>query len=297
MSARSVANVSINLGMLNIPCKLYLSASQEDISLNLLSPDGKKLSQQYVDPDGKVIPREDMLRGYKVGEDEYVTFTSEEVKSLQSDGTAVELKRFIPSSQLPQVYIEKGFYVKPDPKQYADKQYILLSKILKKKNLTAIGTWVNRGKNKLIAVSSYNDGIIMYQLYFKNEVRGFDLNLKTVNISDQEMTMAEMLVSAMTEDNHDLGQYEDDWNNRIHQAIESKKNNGAVIAPIQVSNTTGSLDLIDKLKAMLDQQKAILETQKNESEKPVEPVIPTVEIPTTPPPAKRRSKKSLDKTA
>ena len=290
-SARSVANVSITLGLLNIPSKLYLSASSEDFSFKQLSPSGERLTQQYVDPNGVVVSREEMTRGYEINKDEFVIFSQEEIKTLQSDGTAIQLNKFIPMEKLPSVYIEKAYYVKPDPKQFADKQYSLIAKILKKKNLVAIGTWVFRGKDKLVALAAHEDGLILYQLYFKNEVRGFDLSLRSVNISEPEMQMAELLVSTMTDENHDLGQYQDHWNVRVNEAVENKRN-GTVVSTALPQRKDNSVDLFEALKQMLAGQ-----NNKTAELAPAPIPVPLQEVtPVQVEKKKRSTKKNVDKS-
>ncbi len=83
--ARAVAGATVSFGLVSIPVKVY-SATQAStwISFNLLhSKCGSRLKQQYICPrDSEIVNREDMVKGYEFAKDQYVTFTSEELKAL-----------------------------------------------------------------------------------------------------------------------------------------------------------------------------------------------------------------------
>src|SRR5574340_377495 len=89
MAARALASVSISFGLVSIPVKLYTATQSHTISFNLLhKADGSRLKQQYIClKDAAVVERADMIKGYEFAKDQYVTFTAEELKALEEQGT------------------------------------------------------------------------------------------------------------------------------------------------------------------------------------------------------------------
>src|SRR3954449_1513288 len=105
MSARSIASGTISFGLVSIPVKLF-SASQSTaaISFNLLHAKcGSRLKQQYICPreDNVVVQRDEMVKGYEFAKDRYVTFTPEELKSLEEKSTQqIEIAEFVPAEKI-----------------------------------------------------------------------------------------------------------------------------------------------------------------------------------------------------
>src|SRR6185436_11807661 len=102
--ARAIAGATISFGLVSIPVKLY-SATQASagVSFNLLHAKcGSRVKQQYICPrDNELVPREDMVKGYEVSKDQYVTFTPEELKALEERATeTIDIAQFVPVASI-----------------------------------------------------------------------------------------------------------------------------------------------------------------------------------------------------
>src|SRR5688500_10561725 len=99
MAARAISSATISFGLVSIPVKLYTTTeSSGQISFNMLHQCGTRVKQQYWCPqDQKVVPREEIVKGYEFGKGKYVTFTSEELKALEAESSElIEIKEFLP---------------------------------------------------------------------------------------------------------------------------------------------------------------------------------------------------------
>src|ERR1044071_10373954 len=87
MAARAIASGVISFGLVSIPVKLYTAASSEQVRFNMLdSRHGVRVKQQYISPaDGKVMEKEEIIKGYEYARDQFVTFSDEELKALEAD--------------------------------------------------------------------------------------------------------------------------------------------------------------------------------------------------------------------
>ena len=115
---RSIGSLTISFGLVAIPVKLYTATqSTGQISFNLLHKEcGSRLRQQYVClKEGKIVERDDMVKGYEFAKDQYVAFSPEEIKTLEEVGThAVESSEFVPIESVDPVYFDKTYYLAPD---------------------------------------------------------------------------------------------------------------------------------------------------------------------------------------
>src|ERR1700735_5010521 len=116
--ARPIAGATISFGLVSIPVRLYpATQSSAAISFNLLhKKDGSRLKQQYICPrDGEIVSRDEMIKGYEFAKDQYVTFTPEELKSLEEKASSqIEISEFVPSDKIDPVYFDKPYYLGPE---------------------------------------------------------------------------------------------------------------------------------------------------------------------------------------
>src|SRR5262245_3947704 len=100
MAARSTGSGTLAFGMVSIPVRIYPTAeSAGSVSFDLIHKTcGTHVKRQYYCPrDHEVLSPEDMVKGYEVSKGRYVTFTDEELKSLeQASDRTIEVVEFVP---------------------------------------------------------------------------------------------------------------------------------------------------------------------------------------------------------
>lgn len=86
---KAIANTTISFGMVRIPVQvLQAIETKSDVTFKLAGPEGEPLTQQYVDPDGNVVARDDMQRGQFVGGD-FFPISKDDLKAIE-DSTKIE---------------------------------------------------------------------------------------------------------------------------------------------------------------------------------------------------------------
>src|SRR5947209_20131636 len=182
MAARSIASLTISFGLVTIPVKLY-SATQASagVSFNLLHKTcGSRLRQQYIcQKEGVVVERSDMVKGYEFAKDQYVTFTTEEMKELEEEGThSVEIVEFLPADSVDPIYYDKAYFLGPD--KGGGKPYALLAESMRQSGQTAVGRYAARGKQYIVQLRAVPGGLVMQQLLYAPEVRTIeDVGIET----------------------------------------------------------------------------------------------------------------------
>src|SRR5436305_5504632 len=227
MSARSIASGTISFGLVSIPVKLFAaSQSSAAISFNLLhSKCSGRLKQQYICPrdDNQVVPREEMVKGYEFAKDRYVTFTPEELKSLEEKSTQqIEIAEFVPSEKIDPVYFDKPYYLGPE--KGADRAYRLLAEAMRRSGRTALARYAARGKQYLVQIRPLPEGgLVMQTLLYADEVRPFsEVEFEKGEVKEQELALAQQIIDQISTEEFRPEKFEDDVRKRIEEQIQRK---------------------------------------------------------------------------
>jgi DNA end-binding protein Ku len=255
--ARSIASLTISFGLVAIPVKLYsATVSSERISFNLLrQKDGSRVKQQYIAVnDGKPVERSEMVKGYEFAKDQYVMFSADELKTLEDATThSIDIGQFVPLASVDPVYFDGTYYLAPD--KGGAKPYSLLATALQKAGQCAVGRWISRGKEHIVVIRPFEDGLAMHQLHFQAEVRDLkDLGVEPAAVSEPELKLARQLIDHLAAKRFDPNEYVDEHKARVEAAIRRKVDGKEVtLAEGPVSNKGGNvIDLMEALRASID---------------------------------------------
>jgi DNA end-binding protein Ku len=254
MAARAVGSVTVSFGLVSIPVKLYSATdASSGFHFNMLHGKcGSRLKQQYICPrDNEIVPRSDMVKGYEFAKDKYVTFSEEELKALEEKATqAIDIVEFIPIEKIDPIYFDKPYYLGPD--KGGAKAYSLLAETMRRTGRVALGRYAARGKQYLILLRVVEDGILMHQLLYADEVRPFsEVPLENVEVREQELKLAIQLVDQISSDSFRPEAYEDDVRKRVQEAVDKKVAGQEVsLAPAEPVGAQ-IIDLMEALKASL----------------------------------------------
>jgi DNA end-binding protein Ku len=256
MVARSTASVSISFGLVSIPVKVFSAteASKGGISFNLLhSTCGSRLRQQYMCIKEEVpVPREEIVKGYEFAKDQYVMFDAGELKALEEVGThTVEITEFVPAEAIDPVYYDKAYYLTPD--KGGAKPYALLAEALRRSSRTALGRWAARGKQYIVQLRPVDDGLVMQQLLYADEVRKLaDLEVAPSEVKESEVKLALQLIEQGATDTFHPEAYTDQVKTRIEAAVQKKVEGQEISVSEEPSEHGGKvIDLMDALRASL----------------------------------------------
>lgn len=259
MSARAIGSATISFGLVSVPVKLYSSGdSTAAISFNWIHKDcGSRLKQQYICArEGTVVEKDEMVKGYEFAKDQYVLFTTDELKALdQKADNTIEIVEFVPADQVEKTYIDKVVYLGPE--KGGDRAYRLLSAAMRETGLSALGRYAARGKQYLVLLSPMRDGIIMEQLRYAHEVRSFeDVPIGEAEVKDQELKLAVQLIDQIRAESFEPEKYRDEVRERQLELIQAKvQGEDITAAPVEAPQAQ-IIDLMAALKASLAKQGA-----------------------------------------
>lgn len=275
MPPRALGSGAISFGLVSIPVKLYLAASSESPSFNLLHARcGNRIRQQRFCPVcNAVVERDDLIRGYEVTKDQYVQVTDEELKALEGEASEeIEISEFVPLAKVDPIYFERSYYLGPD--RGGEKAYRLLADTMTKVGKVALAKFVLRGKENLVIVRPAQKGLVLHTMYFANEVRSFDEIAKgeAAKISDAESQLAVRLVEELSSNAFEPDKYEDEYAQRVLDLVDKKAEGKKITLARPQAKTGQVIDLMAALKESLGkkapkQKRPAVQAKSNEPEK------------------------------
>jgi DNA end-binding protein Ku len=255
MAARSIASLSLGFGLVSIPVRLYSATeSSATIHFNLLAKDGSRVKQQYVsEKDQSVVPRSEMVKGYEFEKDRYVIFQPEELKALENNAShLIDIVSFIPVAAVDPIYFDKAYFLAPDKR--GGKPYNLLKAAMLESGRCALARWAWKGKQYVVQVRAHDDGLVLQQLLYADEVRSLkDLDIEQSTPSAAELKLALQLIEQISADSYEPTEYEDEEKKRILAAIDAKIAGQEVVAMEHPEDRAGGevIDLTEMLRASL----------------------------------------------
>lgn len=254
MPARSIGTATISFGLVSVPVHVYSSSeSTNAVSFNMLHKKcGTRLKQQYTCPkDGDIVPREEMTKGYEFAKDQYVVFSTEELKALEEKATnTIDIAEFVPLKEVDRVYLEKVYYLGPD--KGGDRAYRLLSQALGETGRAALGQYAARGQQHLVLLRPMNGVIVMEQLHYKDELRSAgEVPLGEGEVKPAELALAKQLIEQAATDEFHPERYRDQVRERVLEAINKKVDGQEITAEPAQDGGGKIIDLMEALKQSL----------------------------------------------
>jgi DNA end-binding protein Ku len=255
--ARAIAGATISFGLVSIPVKLY-SATQASagVSFHLLHGKcGSRVKQQYVCPrDNELVARDEMVKGYEISKDQYVTFTPEELKALEERATeTIDIAQFVPVSSIDPVYFDKPYYLSAE--KGGEKAYMLLTAAMRESGRAALARYAARGKQYLVMVRPTTEkpgGLVLQQLLYADEVRPLaEVPLPDGEVREPELKLARQLIDQIASETFEPTLYHDDVRERIQADIQRKMQGQDIATSVPEPQPARIIDLMEALKASL----------------------------------------------
>ncbi len=250
MALRPLRNATISFGLVAIPVRFYTATKSEDVHFNLLHAScGTRVNRKWWCPHHeKIVDSDELIRGYAISKSKYVTFTDEEIETLETDDDrALEITEFVDLHEIDPLFFEKAYFLGPSPG--GGKTYRLLSQAMKKQDKVAVARWVAAGKEHLVVLRPYDKGLVLHTMYYADEVRDFSaIDLESSPASEKEVKLAEMLIDELTEKTFDPLAFKDEYRKRLLDRIRAKSK-GKAIEPEEKEEEKGG-EVIDIMEAL-----------------------------------------------
>jgi DNA end-binding protein Ku len=267
--ARAIWSGAISFGLVNIPVKLFSAVSKKTVRFHQIDAEsGVRVRQKRVGPDGEEIPYDQIVKGYEIGPDRYVTISPEELEGLEPQKTrTIDIEDFVDQEEIDPIFYDHPYYLAPDTG--AAKAYQLLVDAMEDAGKVAIARVVIRSKENLVAIRPREGLLAMETMLFADEVVPTDsldeLNADgpDVKTSDRELTMARQLIDSLSSD-FEPEKYHDEYRERVLDLIERKAQGETIV----IEEPTKEPEQVPDLMAALEASIAGAKTQSKPKAKP-----------------------------
>lgn len=254
MPARALSTATISFGLVSIPVKLYSAAeSKAALSFNQIhKKDGARVKQQLVSSrTGEVVSREDIVKGYEFAKDQYVLFEAEELKALEAAAThTIDIVEFLKADQIERRYLDKVYYLGTD--KGGARAYKLLAMVLVETGRIALGKYAARGKQYLVMVRPMENGLVMEQLHYPDELRAFsEVPVEDATVKPAELKLATQLVEQAASEKFEPESYKDEVRERMMVLIQRKVEGEDITLAPTAEPEHKIIDIMEALKASL----------------------------------------------
>src|SRR4051794_36633119 len=166
---------AISFGLVHVPVALYPASQEVGIDFDWLDkrsmdPVGYKRINKRT---GKEIERDDIVKGIKQENGEYVVLSEDEIKAAYPKAAqTIEIESFVKATDIPFTYLEKPYYLAPLPK--AEKVYALLREAMVENGVVGIARVVMHTKERLSALIPDGDALLLNTIRWASEIRPRD---------------------------------------------------------------------------------------------------------------------------
>jgi DNA end-binding protein Ku len=254
--ARAIWTGAISFGLVNVPVKLYSATSPKTVRFHQLSKKtGTRIRQKRVDPStGEEVAYEDIVKGYELSPDRYVTVDTDELEALDPKVTkTIDIEEFVDLQEIDPIYFDHSYYLAPT--QGGAKAYRLLLDAMREAGKVGIGRVVLRSKQQLCALRPSGDVMTMSTMLFGDEVLPPDRidELDAVGEADatkRELAMAQQLIDSLSSE-FDPTKFRDEYRERVLDLIERKAAGEEIAVQPQAEEEAPAPDLMAALEASL----------------------------------------------
>ncbi len=248
---------TVAFGLVSLPVSLYPATRSTRASLRLVDADGTPLERRYFSPQsGKVLESDDLVRGYPVGEERFVTVEDEELEALAPEKSQeIDLSRFVSADEIEPTYFQRSYFLAPD--RGGLKAYRLLARTMEEAGRAGIATFVMRDTEYLVAILA-EDGILRAQiLRFHDELRSpNDVGLSEPESDARAVDELRAAIAERASDELDRSLLRDSASRRLLELVESKREAGEDVVEMETDtdrdeDQAEEIDLMQVLKRSL----------------------------------------------
>jgi DNA end-binding protein Ku len=223
--SRAIAKPIIQLGLLNVPTRIETLQRNHDIGFSYVCPSCKEsgVKQKWYCPkcNKDHLNTTEFLKGYsdKISGTLKV-FTKEQIANFESSGK-VEIIGVIPSGEIPFYMVEKTYSLMPNAD--IDKDHSIFGLFyngLVDFGYIAIGKYVMRNKEHIVAVIPHSQRLFMAILYYPDEIELTE-TLKATKSSQDHAELLKTLFSKIEKPSIEKFELKDDRTEAIIEMIEN----------------------------------------------------------------------------
>ena len=244
---------AISFGLVHVPVALYPASQEIGIDFDWLDkrtmdPVGYKRINKRT---GKEIDSDEIVKGIKQPDGEYVVLSEEEIKAAYPVSTqTIAIQTFVQADQIPFTYLEKPYYLAPQAK--GEKVYALLRDAMVAAKVVGVARVVMHTKEQLAALIPDGDALLLNTIRWAEEIRPRDEiafppeGKGSAQPKESELKMAVQLIRDMTGP-WNPAEYRDTFTDAIHALAAQRVQAGQTekVTPLEHGAAPAASNVVD----------------------------------------------------
>jgi len=242
---------TVSFSLVAIPVQLVRAVEPGRVSFHMLhSKDYSPLTRSMFCPkEERIVPPDEIIRGYEIGPDRYLLITDEELESVSPERSrTIEIVEFIDMKEVDPIYYDHPYYLVPS--KGGEKSYRLLAEVMRRTNKAGLAKFVLGEREYLVAVKSSEGAIVLITLHYREEILpDEDISPKEEEIATDEQSRIKQSMKKMLAD-FNPGQYADARREKIVALLKQKVKEKVMVQAPEVEKEVGEgpADLIAALE-------------------------------------------------
>lgn len=260
MAVRSIWRGAISFGLVTVPVELYSATEDHTVHFRQFErgTSDRIRYKRVNERTGKEVDFADIVKGYDLGDGEYVLVEQEELDEIAPGRSrSIDIEAFVDLEDIDPMFFERSYWLAPEKEEFGQ-AYGLLTQALDRTNKAGVARLVMRGKEHLAAVRAANGVLVLDTLRFAEDLRDPARELKKlpeqVKNRGKELDMAVSLIDSMSEDWRPE-EFHDTYTERVHKMIDDKKAGRKVTVETGPTEPTKVVDLFDALARSVESSK------------------------------------------
>lgn len=242
----------LKVGELACPVALYTAAStSERISFHMLNrATGHRLHREFVDSEtGRLVERDDQVKGYETGSKDYIILTPEEVAAAlpESDKT-LDIEAFIAVEEIDDLFFDKPYYLAPADRS-GEEAFALIREGMKSMKVAALAETVLFRRVRTLLIRPQGVGIVATTLNYNYEVRSAReafSGIPDIELKGEMLDLAGHIINTKS-GRFDPSTFDDRYDAALAEVVKAKIE-GRKITPLQPKAKDKVVDLMEALR-------------------------------------------------
>jgi DNA end-binding protein Ku len=249
--ARALWSGSVSFGLVNVPVALFSASRDLDVHFHQLHEPSKARIEvrRICSKENKEVPWEEIAHGWDEGS-KCVMVTDDELAALEPRRTkTIDIEAFVDLADIDPVHFDHPYWLAPTGGEGAARAYALLAEVMERSGRVAIGRFVLRTKEYLVALRVRDGAIALSTMLFADEIRtpesGTTTKPKKAHVDQTVKLIKELSADFEPE------AYEDNHRKRLEKLIASKKKGQEIEIPDAPETPEPVGDLMEALRESL----------------------------------------------
>ena len=235
MAARAYWKGFLRLSLVSIAVEIYNAVeTKSEISFRQIhKPSGRRINYTKTVQGIGEVDNADIVKGYEVDADTYVTLEPEEIDAVKLESKkTIDLVKFVDATEIDPRYFERPYFVAPADK-HSGEGYVVIREALKKTGKVGLAQLTIAGREWLVAIAPFEDGLLMEMLRYAEELKDPAQFFDEVPTARPDKEMVDLAVELIGRKSGKFtpAQFNNHYAQALRELVNKKMKGQKVVAP------------------------------------------------------------------